>query len=56
MENCSFSPTVDEGISATDLPVVNGHIFRKIVLVHIQRHNMTRPVPTRTRSGLVSYS
>ncbi|KAF1780216.1 hypothetical protein GQ600_15796 [Phytophthora cactorum] len=33
------------------MPIINGHIFRKVVLGHIQRYNMSRPTTRRTTSS-----
>ncbi|ETN14361.1 hypothetical protein PPTG_07978 [Phytophthora nicotianae INRA-310] len=48
MEDCSFLPAVREDTNNREPPVVNGHIPRKVVLGHIQRCNMFRPITLRT--------
>ncbi|ETO82504.1 hypothetical protein F444_03356 [Phytophthora nicotianae P1976] len=48
MEDCSFLPAVREDTNNRAPPVVNGHIPRKVVLGHIQRCNMFRPITLRT--------
>lgn len=44
MENCSYLPTVADDTGKDNMQVVNGHIFRKVVLEHIQRYNLARPL------------
>ncbi|EGZ22466.1 hypothetical protein PHYSODRAFT_299741 [Phytophthora sojae] len=49
MEDCSFSPTVVEDDEEVVVPVMNGHIFRNVVLNHIQSYNLSRPTVHRRR-------